>query len=276
MLNAFRYGKKRGTGAEGENLAKTFGGAEDTLTATFFERLLYLPDAVVAKVLLEPFGDIDGDPRIKAFQFWPRWERPDLEGFKEPDLVIEWDSPEIVLVIEAKRWDFAGQQNPNQLADEWLAARGRRPSCPIWLLAVGGIPDTRTQTTRELELKAIANINDTASSVRGFRFSAMMWFELFLGLENALGKDTKPHAKRIVDDIREGMAMHGVGVVKPLWLGDLVESAWAGVLDIREESVRFLEQPSQLNGPCNLLDLAALGPILSGTDDLARALGGRP
>jgi hypothetical protein len=44
VLNAILSGKKRGSGLEGDALEGTFVGAEDTLTATVFERLSYLPD----------------------------------------------------------------------------------------------------------------------------------------------------------------------------------------------------------------------------------------
>ncbi len=42
MLNAMLHGKKRGSGVEGEDLAESFAGSEDTLTATFFEQTALL------------------------------------------------------------------------------------------------------------------------------------------------------------------------------------------------------------------------------------------
>lgn len=116
MLNAIRDGKKRGTGIEGENLAAGFDGAEDTLTATVFERLFYLPDQVIAEVLLGLFGWSGQTAAIEDCLFWPRWERPDSAGFKEPDVVVVWRDPSLILVIEAKRYDFVEQQSPVQLS----------------------------------------------------------------------------------------------------------------------------------------------------------------
>jgi hypothetical protein len=54
MLNAILHGKKYGTGLEGIQISQGFGRAEDLLTSTVFERLLYLPDASVIAILFNP------------------------------------------------------------------------------------------------------------------------------------------------------------------------------------------------------------------------------
>lgn len=276
MLNAIRFGKKRGTGTEGEDLAMTFSGAEDTLTATVFERLLYLPDEVVAAVLLEPFGERPEGAKVRSFQFWPRWERADVPGYKEPDVVIEWGPPDVVLVVEAKRYDFAEQQDPAQLAAEWEAARERFPERPVWLLAVGGIPDTREATIRDIEQRIKKEFATTSDSSGHFQFRGLMWFQLYERLEEALGDEPEPHVGRLLDDIREGMLLHGVTIAKPVWLSDLLEPPWTGILGIRDGAIQSLKPEGRPPPPVNLQDLAALGPIRSSADDLTRAMGGQP
>jgi hypothetical protein len=81
MLNAILHGKKRGTGLQGVRLQEEFSGSEDTLSATVFERLFYLPDELVGKILFaQSIWDKLAPPpptRIEKIRFWP-WQTAEM------------------------------------------------------------------------------------------------------------------------------------------------------------------------------------------------------
>ena len=149
---------------------------EDTLTATVFERIFYLPHAAIAKILfgrrLWPDSASPPDLRVRNVWFWPRWD-PSQENVGEteqegeppasskertaiPDLVIEFDDR--ILVVEAKRWDLFAQQNEWQLAGYWQRARALHPNRPAWLLAVGGLPDHSRASSNALKQRVIREL----------------------------------------------------------------------------------------------------------------------
>src|SRR3954447_22880320 len=128
MLNAILHGKKLGTGLEGIRLSENFSGAEDTLTSTVFERLLYLPDEILIAIVFDPsiWTSSTKLPRgVNNCEFWPWWEPEKIkpiaeldttspsgmsdgsltmtadQKFIQPDLVIDFDDR--ILIIEAKR-----------------------------------------------------------------------------------------------------------------------------------------------------------------------------
>src|SRR5690348_1837547 len=102
MLNAILHGKKHGTGLEGIDPEQEFAGSEDTLTATLFERLFYLPDELVGKILFDQriWGEAASLPptRVESALFWPRWQRQgDQTAIKPndrtailPDVVVKF------------------------------------------------------------------------------------------------------------------------------------------------------------------------------------------
>src|ERR1700732_5022612 len=126
MLNAILNGKKYGTGLEGIQISEEFVGAEDTLTSTVFERLLYLPDESIITILFSPnvwVNPLDKVPQeINDHEFWPWWKPTTIiatdgldtaedgacgsgvtiqdQKFIQPDLVIKFDDR--VLIIETK------------------------------------------------------------------------------------------------------------------------------------------------------------------------------
>ena len=242
MLHAFLSGKKRGTGAEGESLSATFSGAEDTLTASVFERLMYFPDQVVCNILFDAQvwqTSFEGPRQIISARFWPRWKNLIKDGKKEPDLVIEFDDR--VLVIEAKRYDFNDQQRPDQLGLEWLAgigAYGASSRKSLWLLGVGGLPDSRAETVdrkrecirdyvkREYAKREYVKAALYEAKADEVRFSAIPWFKLVQIIERQLGCAPASHTARLLEDIRAAMLVHGVGVAPPQWLADLIEESW--------------------------------------------------
>jgi len=234
MLNAFLHGKKRGTGAEGESLADTFGGAEDTLTSVVFERLLYLPDSVIGRVLLGPFLTREEQEEaaravLDRYEFWPRYKYADSE--KEPDIVLFFERPRVVLVVEAKRWDGMWQQSPEQLVDEWYAVNNAYGDEEVWMLAVGGVFEG---SESDLENGFLQKLGREA------RFHAMPWYSLYQRIERAVACMPSPWMDRALRDIANGMRLHGVMPEPPRWLKELVDSKYRGFTG---ESLRRLLLP---------------------------------
>jgi hypothetical protein len=232
MLHAILSGNKRGSGVEGESLSVGFSGAEDLLTATVFERLSYLPDQLLCELLFaeEIWHERVVCPcKLVAFRYWPRWEGFLPDSYKIPDCVIEFEDR--VLIIEAKRFDFMNQQRPTQLASEWLAGKRVHPDKSLWLLAVGGLANSRSETVRKLSEAVHSEVTLVAagSSVTDeVHFAALPWFGLFKVIKGWCERKAwlGPHTMRLLDDIREGMLLHGVSVSPPTWLVDLTGTAW--------------------------------------------------
>jgi hypothetical protein len=136
-----------------------------------------------------------------------------------------------VLIVEAKRFDFTDKQEPPQLASEWLAGRRAHVDKSLWLLAVGGIPDSRSETvkkTREAVYNVILRVAAGNFATDDLHFAALPWFRLFKVIKGRCERQPGlgPHAQRLIDDIREGMLLHGVSVSQPSWLVDLMGPAW--------------------------------------------------
>ncbi len=230
LLNAILSGKKRGSGLEGESVQDTFSGAEDTLTATVFERLAYLPDADLIDVLLSPriwgSGNAARPAEVMSVSFWPRWPAVNGNSYVEPDCVLEL--ADRVVLVEAKRHDFADMQVPAQLANEWASASLVFQDKPIWLLAVGGLRDGRGQTAIQKRNGVLTELQKLKASYTfdELEFAAISWSALYGAIASHIGE--LPKYSRLLDDIREGMLLHGVGVDPPSWLTDLVgaQSEW--------------------------------------------------
>lgn len=225
MLNAILRGKRWGicqSLLDGENEGN-FEGIEDTLTATVFERLLYLPDTEIAEILFSLWSDpcvpIGG---IVSSEFWPRWDaiKQDGQRQREPDCSLEW--PKRVLVIESKRYDYRNMQEPMQLAKEALAAHVRYPDKKIWLLAVGGLRDDQPLTIGTLRTQVVQFIEDLGYGPGDWlNFSAALWRSLFLRIHQQLHGGS-PERDRLLRDIRAGLWLHGIATEPPGWLNDLV------------------------------------------------------
>ncbi|MGH7801292.1 MAG: hypothetical protein ACREOW_11815 [Thermodesulfobacteriota bacterium] len=226
MLNAILYGKKRGLGQEVRSLIEGFEGAEDLLTASVFERLSYLPDEKLWAILSSPkiwqSLAINITPQtLSSFSFWPKWKlKRNLKGVEpervEPDCSVEYEN--IAIIIEAKRYDDIEQQYAKQLGKESIAYWETPNSKPVMLLAVGGLVN---YSDKEIT-KILEGINNYLLSQLGrapsFYFTAISWATLFKVIENQI---ISRHEKRILDDIREAMLLHGIGIRDPVWLNDL-------------------------------------------------------
>jgi hypothetical protein len=239
MLNALLRGKRRGTGVDGGS----FDALEDTATATLFERLSYLPDDVLIQILFarDIWGsDVLKPEKVEALSFWPRWSLPESDGENgtvEPDVAIEFDDR--LLVIEAKRFDNVAMQRSDQLAREWRAARRENPRKPVWLLAVAGLRDSCSRTLDTMRQQVLTDLVRAAGEDAGceLRLGHVPWYGLFGLIEGALA--ALPQHRRLLRDMREGLALHGVRVARPVWFAELLEPAWGCLCPITATAADF-------------------------------------
>lgn len=219
MLAAVLNGKRRGTGLAGKQLVLgELDGAEDVLTASVFERVAYLPDAVfesfldVLLALDEPVG------ALESLTFWPSWS---LAGQRiEPDVVLQWTTR--VLLVEAKRYDDGLQQYAAQLARELQAGweEGVLGDSPV-LLTIGGMLDYSEASASDLRDQIDAALG------RGFADYELVcrsWHQVFQALQLAIANadhDGMAGLQRLADDIADVYEWHGLRTHAHRWLADL-------------------------------------------------------
>jgi len=150
MLKALVNRKAGRNFSAGINWRNSFHASEDSLTASVFERLLYLPTnilgEIICRILNVDISNMSFNEGFKEYEFWPGW---DAEGTTneqrvEPDLFVKFE--DFDLVIEAKRNDSVFQ-NLNQWNNEIIAYRNKYASenKTIVFLAVGGVVNFNTE-----------------------------------------------------------------------------------------------------------------------------------
>lgn len=213
MLNAVLAGKKRGTGLQGSLEAAE--GAEDVLTASLFERLGYLPDALFTAVFSELLGEPFGP--LQQLDFWPSWYLEDGRRV-EPDLLLQ--DAQRALLVEAKRHDHVRQQDAGQLANELLSGwRENALGDHCVLLVLGGLSDY-TQAGRQRLLAELLPLLPDGSEAR-FTLVCRSWQQLYQALETQLPLDAPPGCLRLLDDIARCYAWHGLRTHRLRSLGGL-------------------------------------------------------
>lgn len=218
MLAAVLNGKRRGTGFAGKQL--TLGGAdgaEDVLTATFFERLGYLPEPVLRTffdVLLnleDPIGSIE------EIAFWPSFYL--MGQIVEPDVVIYGTGR--TLLVEAKRYDDVPQQSAGQLAREISAATyGNGIKRPI-MLTVGGLQDYSAASVGKLGEQIDVLIDGVSAE---YELACCSWHQIYQALEAAISVadiESHPGLQRLLDDIAATYEWHGLRTQPRRWLSQL-------------------------------------------------------
>lgn len=193
MLSAISRGKRRGSTLVGVDL---IFGSEDLLTASVFERILYLSDDRVREI----FGSFPGVStlvpqglgEVQRVEFWPSMR--DCSGRRvEPDLLIVFDN--VSFLVEAKRFDGIQQQSLAQLDTQLEAAINDEEvgSGPVIQLAVGGNAAT----------EALYSTDSSASLARVF----VDWADLYFAVVSI----TNPmsHELRVVGDVERAFALHG-------------------------------------------------------------------
>lgn len=96
---------------------------EDSLTASVFDLLKYLPQDLMFKLLKNSLiqNKLPGNPgSLHSISFWDKWNSKGTGNskFVEPDIFLRFENLDII--IEAKRYDY-NQQNPDQLGREVIS-----------------------------------------------------------------------------------------------------------------------------------------------------------
>ena len=229
MLNAMLSGKKVGSGLAGLSLLDSFDGSEDLLTSSFLERLFYFEDEVIQDIFLSPqlWPELgyDRNNGIQEVLFWPKFDL--LQQTVEPDCVIIFN--ECIVVIEAKRWDYQMQQNPEQLAREYLAVKNKYADKDILILCVGGLGNDQPQTIGELKTKTVA-VLDKLTQANTFnvdiRLAGISWANLLELTRNSVSLENSNAARRILIDIESALDAHGLSKSTPVWLCELTDDVW--------------------------------------------------
>ena len=219
MLAAILNGKRRGSGVEGKHSGLGDAtGAEDILTATIFERLIYLPESVLDSFFVHLLGPDKSIGTLEEFQFWPSWWLG--ERRVEPDVVLY--GSERTLLIEAKRHDDLQQQYAAQLANELRAGwAGNHLGEGSILLTIGGLQNYTLKSTSELEAQIEREL---AGSGSDYELVCCGWYQLYQTLETAITSattDSSPGLQRLLDDIAAAYEWHGLRVLPRRWLGQL-------------------------------------------------------
>ncbi|TCO06967.1 hypothetical protein [Natronoflexus pectinivorans] len=142
MLTAIHRGKASQC-FNGEELdwKELFSGSEDSLTASIFERLFYLPTDLFWFILRNSCYDNDDLPKdcgsLISKEFWPHWDatKTSNSNYIEPDIFIRFEKFD--LIIEAKRYD-KNQQDPEQWKNQIDAYKNMHDK-KLYYIALGGI-----------------------------------------------------------------------------------------------------------------------------------------
>lgn len=228
MLRAILDGKGRtipeGLKA-GDSLRKVYKVSEDLLTATVFERLAYLDGPTFWSILRATFRpDVLPDRKVvelAEIEFWPRWSKanPTLEQDVEPDVILRFSvgdpSVRVTLVVECKLggWQEAGQWRREWIAHEMEFAGDDAPD-ECFFLALGGLGAFKGKPQEMVS--AFAKSASVGASLP-IVATAADWSNLLHALHTVEVK-AGPE-RRIVEDIRRALALHGYRRVRPL--GDL-------------------------------------------------------
>lgn len=216
MLNAVLAGKKRGTGLQSQQTALELAeGAEDVLTASVFERLAYLPEELLSDVLTDLLGKPFG--LLQSIEYWPSWYLSNGRRV-EPDVLLRDDQQTVL--VEAKRYDGMRQQSARQLANELLA--GWKEEClgsHSLLLTLGGLDETRESSRQQLLTDLLRQL--PAGSDARFTLVCRSWQQLYQALETHISPDSPAGCRRMLDDIAQCYAWHGLKTHPMRWLSNL-------------------------------------------------------
>ena len=206
MLHAIWSGKARRLKIEGlvepaPRWRDIFHSNEDLLTATVFERLAYLSDAVFRQLIAFMTGESGGTGfSLNEISFWPCLKGCPNRHWVEPDIIMLLE--ESLVVIEVKPPNGGGWQNLEQWKNEIRAAVAEYRNSVIKRLYF--IPLGRNCSWSE------EDIASAATCVAPFKATIhpLEWEPFAQALEN-LDAET-PQDKRILGDIRLAFELFGI------------------------------------------------------------------
>jgi len=226
VLHAILNGKAGALPADvsaGDSWRRVYRRAEDLLTATVFERLAYLNGPTLWAILVSTFRSGALPPRRVAdlleIEFWPLWQEAAtaLGQAVEPDVVLTLSigdpAQRIVLIVECKAG--GGLQYADQWAREWLSFQAEttvtgQPD-EVWLLAVGGLPDSAQRTVARFtddirtrwntEVRALAaEWTDLARALDEIDTTSLLEARIVRDLKLALGyRNVRPMSDLVAD-----------------------------------------------------------------------------
>ncbi|WP_430811621.1 MULTISPECIES: hypothetical protein [unclassified Carboxylicivirga] len=124
-----------------------FRKSEDSLTASIFGRLFYLPVDLLMQILSESCYDkiLDSDcGGIVKTEFWPKWNAEETTNTKyiEPDIHIQLKKFD--LLIEAKRGND-NKQTEEQWQNQITAYRNEYGDKKLYLIALDGLKSDKSE-----------------------------------------------------------------------------------------------------------------------------------
>jgi hypothetical protein len=278
MLQALIHNKARWNLDSGETqitVRPGYGLNEDSMTASIFGRLAYLPAriwwqvfkraALSSSVLPDDIGELED------IQFWPRWDvRPEAVAlFKQnhviPDVYLRFS--DLTILVEAKRYDSAEMQYGKQLAAEyvaWSASDENDRDAPCVVLAIGGHKTVDAHLYGEMQ----KNLNRLELDLRPPILASVEWTGLLTELTRLQEARTFPDygSGRIIDDIIAALELHGVH--PRFWLIDLAEKTQS-YRPIDSLSIEFLrELCGHFEESLWLKDLSSPTPIRTSSIEL--------
>ena len=216
MLKVLIHNKGKG----GSALQSAFGTNEDSLTASVFQLLTYLPDDMLWSIIrqtikCEALPEKVG--RLEHIGFWETWgvhglpkhlkQKVGNNTYVEPDVLLVFE--DFTMIVEAKRQDYGGQYEHqwrkeiilyyNQYQDNDYDSEQQ----PV-LWALGGI--------NELEAKDI-HING-----KDFLIVKSTWTMLLATIKSTLSSTDSPQVQRLLEDVTEAFDFHGFFV--GTWLNE--------------------------------------------------------
>ncbi len=232
MLRALLHGKLGGFGLydavpspdtdeeadEGESATDTDDGPdtaalvrhEDSLTATIFARLGYLPPECVAEILrraaqVRAGTEMPSLPEGLGPTFWPRWRAHPIDAgrrYVEPDvLALVGDD---AIVIEVK---WRGLHDAAQCCREVRAGMALFPRARIWLLMVGTRVRDRAHET------GVAKLVTAECEHLGFLQGVITldWHDLGAVVRSMVASASYPaHVTRTLADLDQALQWRGI------------------------------------------------------------------
>lgn len=199
MLKVLIHNKGNKTDESSDKLRITFGTNEDSLTASVFQLLAYLPDEKLWQIIQQTLKN-DNLPetvgKLENIEFWSKWDATGTTNarFVEPDVFLVFE--QLTIIIEAKRYD-KNQQSRSQWKNELIAYENEYldDNTNVILWALGGIHDLEPEpiTTEKATYKVLKST----------------WTMLLSTIKSkALATITRAE-KQLFDDLIEAFAFHG-------------------------------------------------------------------
>jgi hypothetical protein len=210
MLKVLIYNKGNNEDKSGDKLRTAFGTNEDSLTASVFQLLSYLPDEVLWRVIRQTLKNENLPEtvgKLETIEFWAKWNAEGTTNinFVEPDVFLAFGN--LNIIVEAKRYD-AKQQSYWQWKNELIAYENEYSDNEktVILWALGGIHQLKTE--------------EVSTKKETYKVVKSTWTMLLSTIKSELQKDDNQarHSQQLLNDLIEAFAFHGFFV--GTWLSE--------------------------------------------------------